>query len=85
MDCHRARLSIDGGFYDLDKSAVTSHSIASTSGSHGMAKLTPHPLAAGTGLNVMLWVVIVVVALGIGVWTVWASRQPDVPSIWAPD
>jgi hypothetical protein len=35
-------------------------------------------------LNVILWAAIALVAVLIAAWTVWASRQPDRPSIWAP-
>jgi hypothetical protein len=36
-------------------------------------------------LNVILWTVIALVAVLIGAWTIWASHQPDRPSIWAPE
>lgn len=36
-------------------------------------------------LNTLLWVLIVVVAVVLGAWTIWASHQPAVHSIWAPD
>lgn len=35
-------------------------------------------------LNAMLWVVIALVVVLIGAWTIWARKQPDRPSIWAP-
>lgn len=36
-------------------------------------------------LNAILWVVIALVVALIGAWTIWASQQPDLHSIWAPD
>jgi hypothetical protein len=36
-------------------------------------------------LNAILWVVIALVVVLIGAWTIWASRQPDLHSVWAPD
>ena len=36
-------------------------------------------------LNILLWGLIALLAILIGVWTLWAGHQPDVPSIWAPD
>lgn len=36
-------------------------------------------------LNVMLWVVIALVVVLIGAWTIWASQQAELRSIWAPD
>ena len=36
-------------------------------------------------LNVMLWAVIALIAALIGAWTIWASQQPEVRSIWAPE
>lgn len=54
-----------------------------------MAEITPnHDGSAPVKskyLNVILWTLIALVAVLIGVWTIWAGRQPDVPSIWAPD
>ncbi len=36
-------------------------------------------------LNVMLWLAIALIAVLIGAWAVWASRQADLRSIWAPE
>lgn len=36
-------------------------------------------------LNMLLWVVIALIVAIIGAWTIWASRQADLHSIWAPD
>jgi hypothetical protein len=36
-------------------------------------------------LNVALWVTIALVVALIGAWTIWASRQADLRSLWAPD
>ena len=36
-------------------------------------------------LNVILWVLIALVAALVGGVTIWASKQPEIPSIWAPD
>jgi hypothetical protein len=52
-----------------------------------MAKKTPdHGIAHAKSkyLNIILWVAIALVAVLIGAWTIWASQQPDRPSIWAP-
>ena len=54
-----------------------------------MAKQTPnHDNSArikSKYLNAILWVVIALVVVLIGAWTIWASQQPDLHSIWAPD
>ena len=54
-----------------------------------MAKLTPKGNSSGSAkpryLNVIVWLVIALFAVLIGAWTIWASRQPDRPSIWAPE
>jgi len=36
-------------------------------------------------LNVLLWMVIALVVVIIGAWTIWASQQPELHSVWAPD
>lgn len=36
-------------------------------------------------LNIVIWVVIAILAIGTGVWSLWASHQPGTHSIWAPD
>ena len=36
-------------------------------------------------LGKLAWILIALVAALIGAWTIWASRQPDLHSIWAPD
>jgi hypothetical protein len=36
-------------------------------------------------LNVLLWVAIALIAALIGAWTIWASQQPGLRSMWAPD
>lgn len=33
---------------------------------------------------VLTWIVVAVLLVLIAAWTVWAARQPDVPSLWAP-
>jgi uncharacterized Tic20 family protein len=54
-----------------------------------MAKQTPNhddsTLAKSKRLNVILWVLIALVTALIGALTVWASKQPDLPSIWGTD
>jgi hypothetical protein len=54
-----------------------------------MAKQSPNhdnrAPARSKYLNALLWVVIALVVLLIGAWTIWASRQPDLHSVWAPD
>jgi len=35
--------------------------------------------------NMLLWGLIVVITLLLGGLTIWASRQPEVRSVWAPD
>ncbi len=46
---------------------------------HGSARVKPKYF------NVILWVAIALVAVLIAAWTIWASQQPDLRSIWAPD
>jgi hypothetical protein len=79
MDSHRARISLGRGLRDLDQPAVVSSMTKRTSphdnSSHVKSKY----------LNIMLWVAIALVAALIGAWTIWASRQPDLHSVWAPD
>jgi hypothetical protein len=54
-----------------------------------MAKRTPNhedsTQVKSKYLNVMLWVAIALIAVLIGAWTIWASQQPELRSIWAPD
>lgn len=33
----------------------------------------------------MLWVVLALIAVLIGAWVIWASQQPEIHSIWAPE
>ena len=35
-------------------------------------------------INILVWIVIGLMLLGTGAWTVWATRQPRMHSIWAP-
>jgi hypothetical protein len=54
-----------------------------------MAKGTPNdphnvPMTSKY-LNIILWVVIALVAALIGGWTIWASQQPNIRSIWAAE
>ncbi len=80
MDSHRARISRGLGFRDLAQPAVT--------GVYGEKRTPPHdssPNLKSKYLNVLLWVAIALVAVLIGAWTIWASRQPELRSIWAPD
>ena len=79
MDSHRAGVSLGVGLRDMAQAAVTSC----------MAKRTPphdsSPSVKSKYLNVLLWVAIALVAALIGAWTIWASQQPEIRSIWAPD
>jgi len=34
--------------------------------------------------NILVWIVMAILAGGTAAWVVWASRQPEVPSMWAP-
>ena len=43
------------------------------------------PRIESKGLNVIVWVVIALVVALMGAWTLWASHQAGVPSIWAPE
>ncbi len=36
-------------------------------------------------LDALMWVVIGLLLTLVAVWTVWAARQPDLHSLWAPD
>ena len=36
-------------------------------------------------LNRLTWIVIGFLLMLVAVWTVWAARQTDVRSLWAPD
>jgi hypothetical protein len=42
------------------------------------SKKTPH-------LSKLAWILIALAAALIGVWTIWASRQAGLRSIWAPE
>jgi hypothetical protein len=79
MDSHRGRIYRSRGLRDLGHPTVESR----------MAKQTPpHDNSAHVKskyLNVLLWVVIALVVVLIGAWTIWASRQPDLHSVWVPD
>jgi hypothetical protein len=35
--------------------------------------------------NILAWIVIVVVAIAVLVWTLWAMRQPPGHTMWAPE
>jgi hypothetical protein len=35
--------------------------------------------------NVLAWVLLAILAGATAAWVVWAARQPEVPSIWAPE
>jgi len=54
-----------------------------------MAKRTPNHYSSApvksNYLNVILWVIIALVVVLIGAWTIWASKQPNLHSIWAPE
>jgi hypothetical protein len=36
-------------------------------------------------MSAILWIIIGLMLTLIAAWTVWASRQADIHSIWAPD
>jgi len=42
-------------------------------------------VAVRRSLHILAWVVIALLFVGTGIWTVWASHQPRTHSIWAPD
>ncbi len=79
MDYHRARISFGRSLRNLGHPTVASR----------MAKQTPShdncAHAKSRYLNAILWVVIALFVVLIGAWTIWASQQPELHSIWAPD
>jgi hypothetical protein len=43
------------------------------------------PQKKSTPMTTIMWIIIGLMLVLIAAWTVWAGRQPDVHSMWAPD
>jgi len=89
MDFDCARISLNSGLNDFDQPTVgTTRNPATQKPSH-MTKRTPNPdnsaEVKSKRLNIILWVTIALFTLLIGAWTIWASNQPNIRSIWAPE
>jgi len=45
---------------------------------------TQEPKGKSSKGSALVWIVMAILAGATGAWVVWASRQPEVPSMWAP-
>jgi hypothetical protein len=43
------------------------------------------PPKKSSRMTTIMWIIIGLMLTLIAAWTVWAGRQPDVHSMWAPD
>jgi hypothetical protein len=53
--------------------------------SEGQQNPLDGPPKKSSPLTTLTWIVIALMLTLIAAWTVWAARQPDVRSLWAPE